>query len=145
VNITLALLKSKGACANQVALFKQHFGEGPAPLDDATAIKMARVFDFSWAADNLLSEEGRKAYKEAMAALRKAYEESRAALWKAYEEAEAPLWKAYEEAKAPLWKAYKEAEAPLWKAYEEAKAPLRKAYEEAKALAFVNIARKDTP
>ena len=100
MNITLSLLKSKGACDNQVLLFRNHFGEGPAPLDDATALRMASVFDFGWAAQNLLSPEG----------------------WKAYEEAEESLWKTYDDARAPLLKAYKEAKAPLLKAYEDATA-----------------------
>ena len=132
MNITLSLLKSKGACDDQVRLFRTHFGEGPAPLDDATALRMASVFYFDWAAWNLLSPEGWKAYEDA-----------RALLLKTYEEARAPLWKTYEDAAAPLLKTYQEATAPLWKAYEVATAPLLKAYEEAKALAFVAISRKE--
>jgi len=100
MNITLSLLESKGACDDQVRLFRTHFGECPAPLDDATALRMASVFDFDWAAQNLLSPEG----------------------WKAYEEAEASLWKTYMEAKAPLLKAYDDAKAPLWKTYVDAMA-----------------------
>ena len=132
MNITLSLLESKGACEDQVRLFRTHFGEGPAPLDDATAIRMASVFDSDWAARNLLSVEGVEAYEEAEAPLRKTYKE-----------AEAPLWNTYEDAEAPLWKTYLEATAPLLKAYEDARAPLLKAYEEAKALAFVAISRKE--
>ena len=87
MNITLSLLKSKGACADQVRLFRTHFGEGPAGLDDETALRMASVFDFDWAAQNLLSPEGRKAYEEARAPLLKTYVEARAPLRKTYDEA----------------------------------------------------------
>ena len=142
-SITLSLLESKGACEDQVLLFRAHFGEGPAPLDDATAIRMASVFDFDWAAQNLLSPDGWKAYEEAEASLLKTYEDATAPLWKTYVEAKAPLWNTYDDAKAPLWKTYMEAVAPLRKAYEDAEAPLLKTYEEAVALAFVAIARKE--
>jgi len=121
MNITLSLLKSKRACDDQVRLFRIHFGEGPAPLDDDTALRMASVFDFDWAAQKLLSPEGLKAYVE-----------DTALLWKTYDDANAPLWKAYVEDTALLWKTYYDAKAPMWKAYKEAK-----------ALAFVAIARKE--
>ena len=111
--INAKLLESLGACSSQVKAFREIFGEEEAPLTKEIAIAYASVFDWSWAAEHLLSEGKFKAYKEADALL-----------WKAYEEAEAPLLKSYEEAEAPLLKAYKEAKAPLWKSYEEANALL---------------------
>ena len=110
--ITYKMLEAKGACESQASLFKELFPNG-ASLSVEIAVSVADKFDWDWAANNLLTQGGKKAYQEA-----------KAPLWKAYQEAEAPLWKAYQEAKAPLWKAYEEAEAPLWKAYEEAEAPL---------------------
>ena len=109
------------ACNDQILLFRKLFPDG-APMTVETAVSVAERFDWVWAATNLLSTSGRKAYEEAEAPLLKAYREAKAPFLKAYEEAVATLWKAYEEAKAPLWKAYEEAEAPFLKAYEEAKA-----------------------
>ncbi len=78
------------------------------------AVSVSSVFDFDWAAQNLLSAEGLKAYEDAKAPLSKAYEDAKAPLWKAYEDAKAPLWKAYEDAVAPLWKAYEDAVARVF-------------------------------
>ena len=106
VKITLKQLNELGACENQLKLFEETFGEEAIFKTKAqaveTAIKMARKFDFEWAAIKLLSRGYRKDYQET----------------------KAPLWEAYLEAKAPLRKAYKEAIAPLQQAYEEAIAKL---------------------
>ena len=85
--ITLALLKEKGACADQVRLFRKHFGDGPAPLNKKTALAMASVFDFHWAANNLLAAPAGKAYNEASATAGKVYIEACAPAWDVYAEA----------------------------------------------------------
>jgi len=138
--ITYQILEAKGACESQVSLFKELFLKG---LTVETALSVADKFDFSWAAEALLSEEGRKAYDEAEAPLREAYEEAEAPLWKAYQEAKASLWEPYDEAEASLWKAYREVMEPLWKAYDEAEAPLRKVYKEACAKLFAELYLKE--
>jgi hypothetical protein len=140
--ITYQMLKAKGACETQVALFKELFPNG-APLTVETALSVANKFDWDWAISNLLSKEGKAAYEEAEALLLAAYEEAKAPLLAAYEEAEALLLAAYEEAKAPLLAAYEEARVPLWAAYKEARAPLLAAYKEAKAKLFAELYIKE--
>ena len=112
MKLTVQTLIEAKACVEQVGLFKKLFPYG-AEISEEVAISVAIKFDWEWAANNLLSESGRVAYREAQAPL-----------WKAYEEAQAPLWKTYSEAQAPLWKAYREAEASLWKTYSEAQAQI---------------------
>jgi hypothetical protein len=100
--ITYKMLKAKGACESQASLFKELFPNG-APLSVETAVSVADKFDWDWAAINLLTQEGKGAYQEAVAPLCKAYQEAKEPLWKAYQEALAPLYKAYQEAVAPLF------------------------------------------
>ena len=65
---TVDILESKKACLDQIKLFKEHFPDG-APMTVEAAIKVASVFDWGWAANHLLSSEGRKAYEEGEASL----------------------------------------------------------------------------
>jgi hypothetical protein len=122
--ITYKLLKSKGACARALAVFRRIFGD-TAPLTVEAAVVNAQTFNWDFAARHSLS-----------ASALKAYDEARASAWKAYNEATAPAWKAYNEATASAGKAYNEATAPALKAYNEAKASAEKAYDEAKARTF---------
>jgi hypothetical protein len=109
--ITARWLRSRGACSDQVKVFKKQWPKG-ALLRKATLLKAARLkLDLDWFANEYLSAPARKAYDEATAPA-----------WKAYEEATAPAWKAYEEARATAWKAYEEARATaLWAALREGK------------------------
>jgi hypothetical protein len=111
--ITADLLEAKGACSDQVRLFRELFPHG-APLTVAAAVAVADRFDWQWAANNLLS----------------------ATAWEAYNKATAPASKAYREATAPAWEAYNKARATASKAYREATATASKAYDEARATAF---------
>ena len=140
--ITYEMLKAKDACESQVSLFKELFPKG-ASLSVETAVSVADKFDWGWAARNLLSGSGYKAYQEAKKPLYKAYLEAVEPLDKAYLEAIEPLDKAYKEAVATLYKAYQEAKKPLYKAYKEAETPLYKAYLEAIATLFTKIYIKE--
>ena len=99
MKITGRLLKSKGACADQVAKFAELFPNGVEPTE-ALCLAHAQVFDWRWASDNLLSASAWKAYGEAHASAKKAYDEAIAPAEKAYDEVVAPARKAYDEAVA---------------------------------------------
>lgn len=112
LRITARLLASKGACPDQVKLFRRTFPKG-ADVTVKNALKAVSAgLDLNWAACNLLSAPAWKAYLKATAPA-----------WKAYKEATAPALEAYEEATATALEACKEATATDWKAYEEARAP----------------------
>ena len=59
--ITLELLKTKGACAEQIDLFAQLFPEGVEPTE-ALAIKHSSAFDWRWASTKLLSVAAKAGY-----------------------------------------------------------------------------------
>lgn len=97
--ITLAMLRGAGASRDRVALFETLFGE-QAEVTTDLVVKHAEDFDWYWAAANLLSWEGFKAFKAAQAeplrAFDAAMDDARCALKTARAEAE----RAYKEARA---------------------------------------------
>ena len=100
--LTLATLREKGTCEEQVAIFRKLFG-AQVEITEALCVEHARVFSWEWAAEELLSAPARKAYDEAAALADKAYREAVALADKAYDEAIAPAVKACDEAIAPAW------------------------------------------
>ena len=54
MKVTKRLLQRKGACSNQVAEFARLFPKG-VEITQALCIEHAVVFDWNWAAENLLS------------------------------------------------------------------------------------------
>ena len=84
--ITLQMLLDKGACDEQVRLFKETFPKkGEAKVTKALCAKVAHLFDFEWAAVNFLPGH----------------------LWAEYESKRAPLLAEYKSKEAPLWAEYK--------------------------------------
>lgn len=64
--ITLARLRARGACKDQLALFKKLFG-GQVEITVELCVKHAADFDWGWAARNLLTAPARAAYEAATA------------------------------------------------------------------------------
>jgi hypothetical protein len=86
------MLIKKHACAEQVQLFVETFGDA-VEVTEESCLKAAKVgLDVDWAASFLLNA-GQIA----------AYEEAKAPLLAAYKEAKSPLLAAYEEAKASVF------------------------------------------
>ena len=99
MRITLAMLKEKGACTEQVAEFARRFGDG-VEVTESVCVSVASVFDWEWAAQHFLTAAAEAAYSEATAPAGAAYSEARAAAGAAYNEATAAAWTAYSEARA---------------------------------------------
>lgn len=78
--LTLATLREKGACKEQVAIFRKMSG-ARVEITEAWCVEHAGVFSWKWAAEKLLSTPARKAYREAVALARKSYDEARALAW----------------------------------------------------------------
>jgi hypothetical protein len=124
--LTLATIKAKGACAEQVELFRRTFGKSvdvSESLAATHASEHASAFDWTWAAANLLSPSAWAACEAARAPARAAYDAARATAQAACEAARAPAWAAYAAATAPARAAYAAATAPARAAYEAARAP----------------------
>ena len=87
--LTLATLKSKGACAPKVALFRKMFGKS-VQITEALCVEHASAFSWKWAAENLLTASAQDAYEAAWVSAQDAYE----AAWvqDAYEAARASAW-----------------------------------------------------
>ena len=97
--LSLRKLKLLGACTQQVELFHRLFGDR-CIVSVELCVAHAAQFDWSWAAQRLLSVTAYKAYYEAVAPAYKARDEAVAPACKAYDEAVAPARKARDEAKA---------------------------------------------
>ncbi len=97
MQITYQELQAKGACANQLALFKKHFGPSVVVTLEAV-LAVADVFNWDWAARNLMSPKACKVYQDAIAPACKVYDDAIAPAQKAYRDAKMPIWKAYEDA-----------------------------------------------
>ena len=99
MKITLAMLKEKCACANQVAEFARRFG-GEVEVTEQVCVSVASVFNWDWAARHFLTAAAWAAYSEATAAAWAAYSEARAAARAVDDEATAAAEAAYSEATA---------------------------------------------
>ena len=78
MRITAEMLETKGACADQVAIFRKHWPEGARPLL-RTIKKAARLgLDLDWFACGFLARSALAAYEEATASVLAAYREATA-------------------------------------------------------------------
>ncbi len=71
-SLLLSTLVEKGACNEQVTLFKQRFGI-EVQVTEELALSMASVFDWNWASYNLLSRPALKEYNKVYDPSRKEY------------------------------------------------------------------------
>ena len=108
MKITKRLLQSKGACASQVALFAEIFPHG-AEITEATCLSVAHKFDWTWAAQNLLSPESYAEYERVCAPANAEYERARAQAYAEYERVRAPAYAEYERIHAPAYAEYERA------------------------------------
>ena len=121
---TLKIAQLKGACADQRALFRKTFGAS-VEVTEALAIEHAALFDWAWAAENLLSAPARAEYDKACAPA-----------WAKYDKACAPAWAEYVKACAPALAEYEKVRAPAWAEYEKVRAAARAEYDKACAPAW---------
>ena len=71
--LTLTALKKKGACSEQVALFRKMFGRS-VEITEALCVEHASVFSWGWAARNLLMAPAWAEYDRVTAPARAEYE-----------------------------------------------------------------------
>ena len=154
--ITYRMLQARGACEDQVDLFRKTFPNGVVP-SLAACRKAARAgLDLTWFANKFLSAPALAAYEKAVApewseyakavvAALAEYEKARAAAWSEHEKATAAALAAYDKAVAPARSAYEKARAAALAAYDKAVAPARAAYEKARAAAWAEYEKAVAP
>lgn len=78
--VTALMLRGKGACEDQEAIFQMEWPKG-APVNKATILRAVELrLDVEWAADRFLEAQARDEYKMAIAqAWEKSWEEYRRA------------------------------------------------------------------
>jgi hypothetical protein len=139
--ITADMLRAKGACEDQHALFNELFPNG-SPKSRRAALTAAKrhagKFDWGWAAKNLLSESAGAQYEAATAPAWAQYKAARGDAWAQYEAARDAAWAQYKAATAPAWAQYEAAGDAAWAQYEAATAPAWAQYKAAMAAAFIN-------
>jgi hypothetical protein len=104
--ITLAMLKSAGACADQVALCEATFGDSVVVTREAMSTAAEAGISIEWGARRLLRGPFLEAYNAVRDEACKAYNAARDEARKAYTAATAGAFKAYAAAAAKAGKAY---------------------------------------
>jgi hypothetical protein len=116
--IFLSTLIVHGACRDQVDLFRTTFGDS-VEITPNLCKQYAQSFNYTWAAQHLLSATALELYDETCATARELNEETCATAWKLYDETCATARKLNEETCATAWKLNKETCATAWKLYDE--------------------------
>src|ERR1700693_3758700 len=104
--LTAKILKDKGACEEQVALFEKYFPKG-GKVTVEKCVKVAHLFNFDWAAQNLFLSSASVKYEKARAPASAKYEKARASASAKYKKATAPASSEYAKARASAWAKYK--------------------------------------
>ena len=136
--ITIRQLIRAGACAEQRAKFRALF-DTSVEVTEELAIQHARMFDWDWAADNLLPEDAWEAYDQAKASAREARGRAQETAWEAYDQAKAIALEAHDQAQETAWEAYDRAKAIALEAYDRVQETAWEAYDRAKAIAFAGL------
>ena len=110
MKITAELLCAKGACTDQIALFRKFYPKGK-NVTLAACLRHAARFNWRWATRNLLSAPAQKACIKEIDTALEAYAKASLAAWKASAKARAAAWEAYDRKCAAAWEAYAKASA----------------------------------
>ena len=89
--LTLATLKKKGACKEQVALFRKMFGRS-VEITEALCVEHAAVFSWGWAAENLLTAPAWAKHERVTAAALAECHRVTAPAWAEYDRVTAAAW-----------------------------------------------------
>ena len=128
MKITTRMLKSKSACASQVALFEDLFPDG-GEVTEAACVAVFDKFNWDWAARNLLSAP---AYAE--------YERVTAPAYAEYQRVRASTYAEYERVRAPAYAEYQRVSASAAAECERVRAPAAAEYKRVTASAFGRLA-----
>ena len=140
--LTLQTLIDKGACSEQVELFRVRFGKS-VRVTQRLCVSVAYAFDWNWAAQHLLSRPARAEYQRAAAAAWAEYARVLAPARAEYQRATAPAAAEYERVTAPAWAEYARVVAAAWAEYARVEAAAWAEYEVAAARTFAKLYNGD--
>ena len=119
MKLTSRLLKSKGACTEQVDLFRE-LGGDKVPITLALVEEHASKFDWNWAARHLLSEAYWAEYEHVQRSAWAEYERVKGLAWAEYERVTGPALAEYEHVRRLAWAEYERACAKtFWQLWEK--------------------------
>ena len=95
MKITLRNLKAKGACEEQVALFKETFGQSVEVTEETCDKAVKAGLDFNWASANLLSRTQLAEYDRVQGLARAEYERVQGPALAEYQRIRGPAWAEY--------------------------------------------------
>ncbi len=135
MKITLEWLREQRACDDQVAIFKQVFGN-EAALDMPSAVKAIEArLDLDWLAGHLLGPAAGAEYDRVRAPALAQYDRVTAAAGAEYDRVTAAAGAEYERVTDPARAEYDRVRAPARAEYDRVRAPARAEYERVRAAA----------
>ena len=120
MKITAELLCAKGACTDQIALFRKLYPKGK-NVTLAACLRHATRFNWRWATRNLLSAPAQKACIKEIDTALEAYAKARLAAREAYAKASRAARGAYDRKCAAAWEARDKASLAVRGAYDHRK------------------------
>jgi hypothetical protein len=116
IKITSRLLKSKRACAEQVALFKELGGDTKLLTKELFLTHVSK-FNIQWAVNNLLTSAQRAEYKRVSGPAVAEYERVRGLAYAEYERVSGPAVAEYKRVRGLAWAEYERVSGlALWNA-----------------------------
>ena len=103
--LTLKTLESLDACSRQRYLFRSKFGDS-VEITESLCESVASDFDWSWAAQNLLSAPALAEYNRVCAPALAEYNRVCAPALAEYDRVRAPAWDEYDRVRAPALAEY---------------------------------------
>jgi hypothetical protein len=125
--ITYKELRDKGACVDQLALFKSRFGAAVTVTVEG-ALGLAKGFDLNWLDKHFLTGAISAEYKTKHASIWAEYEAKRASIWAEYNTKRASISAEYEAKRASILAEYNTKRASIWAEYEAKRAPILAEY-----------------
>jgi len=144
--ITLDQLKRLKACKEQVSQFESLFGKSRGFRSEAAAVRVARkhaqVFDWDWAARQLISDSAYLEYKRVRITALEEYARVTAAALQEYARSQPSVLDYHEE--SPAYAEYIRVQSPAYAEYIRAITPAENEYKRVEAEAFARAWWKDT-
>ena len=142
MEISARILRRKRACVSQVKEFINVFGKANITITKKLCIAHAQIFNWDWAAENLLPSRLYADYEAKRAPLYADLVAKLDLLYVAYEAKRAPLYVEHAAKRAPLDADYEAKSAPLYAVLEAKRAGFDADYEAELAALFGQLAER---